>query len=59
MKLRKMRRVLRERSGRGVTVSYRVPCEYSKSTWNVREVWNRAWVTTGSFWRTGIRTNFQ
>jgi len=59
MKLRKIRRVLRERSGRGVTVSYRIRGEYWKSTWNVREVWSRAWVTTGNFWRTGICTNFQ
>ena len=59
MNLRKLRRIARERTGRGATVSYRVRCERWKSNYEVFDIWRRMWVTTGNFWRIGTKTNFQ
>lgn len=59
MNLRKLRRIQRERSGRGKTESYRVRGERWKSDYVLTETYNRMYVTTGNFWRTGTKSNFQ
>jgi hypothetical protein len=59
MNMRKLRRIQRERSGRGTTQTYRVQGERWKSTWYFLKVYMRMYVTSGNFWRTGIKTNFQ
>jgi len=59
MNLRKLRRIQRERSGRGRTTSYRIQYDRPRSEWNYLEIDRRIYITTGNVWRIGIKSNFQ
>lgn len=55
MKLRKLRKLRQETSGRGNTTSYRVTTEIWRSNYNMREGHARVWVTIGKFFKRGVK----